>query len=158
MDLEQSIQDLIKSTIRRAIRESVAGAVAVIMFTSLLQHSAPGTAEYYGCLLVLVSTSFIFGVIWSHTLSYSLLRTHPVSDTLFWREAFLVQARLLRLVPLWYVAPLASALLVLFASGPARFTTSAMFIALVFALCARVVWMNRCAATEMEHRAATFGV
>ena len=73
MNTQQTIANLIKSTIHRAIRETAAGVLGIFAFTFLLEHSLPSTARYYGCLLVLVSTSFVLGVIWSHTLSYHLL-------------------------------------------------------------------------------------
>jgi len=97
MNIQRTVEKLIKSTIARAIRETAAGILVIFAFTYTLQHSLPGTARYYGCLLVLVSTAFVLGVIWSYTLSYHLLRTHPVTDSAFWRDAFAAQARLLRL-------------------------------------------------------------
>jgi hypothetical protein len=150
----QTIENLIKGTIRRAIRETIAGVLVIFGFTYQLQHSLPGTARYYGCLLMLVATSFVLGVIWSYTLSYRLLRSHPVSDTAFWREAFAAQARLLRLVPLWYLAPLGSGLLLLFASTPGDFASVTARLAALIALCAGVTWLNRTAAFKLEESAA----
>lgn len=155
MNAQQTIANLIKSTIHRAIRETAAGILVILAFTFLLQHSLPGTARYYGCLLVLASTSFVLGVIWSYTLNYHLLRTHPVSDTAFWREAFAAQARLLRLVPLWYLAPLCSGILLVFASAPGQFASVAMRIILLGALFAGVTWLNRSTAIKLEESAAT---
>jgi hypothetical protein len=158
MDTQRTIPNLIRSTIQRAIRESAAGVLVIFAFTFILQHSSSGTARYYGCLLVLVSTSFVLGVIWSYTLSYHLLRTHPVSDTAFWREAFVVQARLLRLVPLWYLAPLCSGILLVVASSPGQFALVALRIVLVGALFAGITWLNRAAAIKLEESAATLQV
>jgi hypothetical protein len=104
---------------------------------------------------VLVSTSFVLGVIWSYTLSYHLLRMHPPSDISFWREAFAAQARLLRLVPLWYLAPLCSGILLVFASAHAQFATVAFRIGFVGVLFAAVTWLNRFAALKLEESAAT---
>src|ERR1043166_334880 len=73
MNTQQTIANLIKSMIHRAIRESAAGVLVIFAFTYSLQHSVPNTARYYGCLLVLVSAAFVLGVIWSYTLSYHLL-------------------------------------------------------------------------------------
>jgi hypothetical protein len=127
----------------------------IFAFTFLLQHSLPGSARYYGCLLVLVSTSFVLGVIWSYTLSYHLLRTHPASDTSFWREAFAVQARLLRLVPLWYLAPLCSGILLVLASAPGSFASVATRVLALAALFAGATWLNRAAADKLDDRATT---
>jgi hypothetical protein len=150
-----TIEHLIKGTIYRAVRETVAGVFVIFFCTYLLQHSEPGTSRYYGGLLGLVSTSFVLGVIWSYTLSYHLLRTHPASDTAFWREAFFAQARLLRLVPLWYLAPLCSSMLLVFASAPGQFSAVAMRLLGLAALFAGVTWLNRAAAIKLEESAAT---
>ena len=66
------------------------------------------------CLFLTLAAGFIIGVSWAYTLGYHLLREHPTEDSVFWREAFLAQARLLRLVPYWYVGPLAPGLVLLF--------------------------------------------
>ena len=155
MNTQQTIANLIKSTIHRAVRESVAGVLAVFAFTYLLQLSVADTARYYGCLLVLVSTSFVLGVIWSHTLSYHLLRTHPACDTSFWQEAFAAQARLLRLVPLWYLAPLCSGILLVFASAPGDFASVTIRLCVLGALFSGVTWLNRTAAIKLDKNAAT---
>ena len=155
MNTQQTIANLIKSTIHRAIRESAAGVLVILAFTYSLQHSVPGTARYYGCLLVLVSAAFVLGVIWSYTLSYHLLRTHPANDSPFWREAFNAQARLLRLVPIWYLAPLWSGILLVFASAPGQFSSVVMRIVLLGALSAGVTLLNRAAANKLEESAAT---
>ena len=150
-----TIEHLIKSTIYRAVRETVAGVFVIFAVTYLLQRSEPGTARYYGCLLGLVSTSFVLGVNWSYTLSYHLLRTHPPSDTAFWREAFAAQARLLRLVPLWYLAPLCSSILLVLASAPGGFASAAARLGGLGVLFAAVTWLNRSAAIKLEESAAT---
>src|SRR6202035_4388578 len=106
MNNEDLIRKLIKGSIHRAIQESAAALFVLIAFGAILQHSNVGSPRYYGCLLILVGTGFIAGVVWSFALSNQMLRTHPASDTSFWREAFSSQAKLLRLVPLWYCAPI----------------------------------------------------
>lgn len=156
MKNEQTIANLIKATIHRAVRESVAGFFVILAFAYLLQCAVPGTARYYGCLLILFSTPFVLGVIWSHTLSYQLLRRHSPSDSLFWQEAFTVQARLLRSVPLWYLAPLCSGMLLVFVSAaPGHFAYVAGNIFVVAALFGAVTWLNRAAAAKIEDGAAT---
>jgi hypothetical protein len=156
MKKEQTIANLINATIHRAVRESIAGVLVILTFAYLLQHALPGTARYYGCLLILVSTPFVLGVIWSHSLSYRLLRTHSASDSAFWQEAFTAQARLLRSVPLWYLAPLCSGMLLVFLSAaPGHFTYVAGNILVVAALFGGVTWLNRAAAAKIEQSAAT---
>lgn len=154
MNAAPRIDHLIKTTIRRAVRESVAGTFVLLAFAFLLQHSLPGTARYYGCLLVLVSTPFTLGVVWSHTLSDRLLRTHSAADTAFWQEAFRVQARLLRSAPLWYLAPLCSGMLLVFASaGADHFGFLMASIATVAAVFAGVASHNHAAANQLDESA-----
>ena len=156
MKTEQTIANLIKATVHRAIRESIAGLLVIFAFAYFLQHALPGTARYYGCLLILVSTPFVLGVMWSHTLSYQLLRTHSASDSAFWQEAFTAQARLLRSVPVWYLAPLCSGMLLVFVSAaPSHFLYVAGNILVVAALFGGVTWLNRVAAAKIEESAAT---
>lgn len=154
MNKSDLINKLIKDTISRAIRESVACLVVLIAFAHILQGMKPGTAAYFGCLLILVSTGFIAGVLWSFTLSYRLLRTHPASDSAFWYEAFLAQAKLLRLVPLWYLAPIYSGLVLMAApTSPGRFMGFVGNIAVTTILFALIAWLNRHGATKIEEQA-----
>jgi hypothetical protein len=115
---EQIIRQLVGATIQRAIRETIACGLVLLAFGAILHFSQPGTPRYYGCLVILVAAGFIAGVVWSFALSYRLLATHPATDTVFWREAFQTQARLLRLVPLWYLAPLCAGILLFAAPVP----------------------------------------
>ncbi len=152
---EELVRCLIKGTIQRAIRESVACVIVLVAFGAILQGCETGTPRYYGCLLILVATGFIAGVVWSFALSYQLLHNHPVSDSGFWREAFHSQARLLRLVPLWYLAPLCSGM-VLFAA-PQESGTLLPFLVLAcvaVAMFALLTWLNRVAAAWYEKQAA----
>ena len=155
MNAENLVRGLIKSSIVRAIQESVAAVVVLIAFSRILQDCAVGSPKYYGCLLILVGTGFIVGVVWSFALSFRLLRTHPASDSGFWREAFHSQARLLRLVPIWYLAPIgAGAVLFVVPKEPYEILPSlivATFFAVVFAF---VIWLNRLAARTLEEHAA----
>jgi len=106
MNNEELIRKLIKDSIQLAIQESAAAIFVLVAFAAILAHSEVGSPRYYGCLIILVGTGFIAGVVWSYALSYRLLRSHAPGDVGFWREAFDAQAKLLRLVPLWYCAPI----------------------------------------------------
>ncbi|MCO6454380.1 MAG: hypothetical protein J5I93_03610 [Pirellulaceae bacterium] len=147
MTNESLIRNLIRGSNQRAIQESVAALIILVVFTRLLSGSAVGSASYYGCLLIIVATGFIVGVVWSHALSYRLLRSHPASDVGFWRAAFHAQARLLRLVPLWYCAPFGFGAIVLVAPvAVEEFVPFAMVLGIFLVVCAGVVWLNRRAA------------
>lgn len=155
MNNEELIRKLIRGSIQRAIQESVGAVLVLIAFAFILAYSEIGSRRYYGCLIILVGTGFIAGVVWSYALSYSLLRSHAPSDTGFWREAFHAQSRLLRLVPLWYCAPICSgAILFAAPSSPSELPpflfVAAVFVS-VFALC---TVLNRRGADKLDEMAS----
>ena len=158
MNNEAVIRKLIRGSIHRAIQESVGALIVWIAFGAILSRSAVGSTRYYGCLLILVGAGFIAGVVWSHALSYRLLRSHPADDTGFWREAFQAQARLLRLVPIWYCAPLGVGLILFVA--PTRteelipFTIAVFIFGMVLTW---VAWLNRRASFCIDESAKALG-
>jgi hypothetical protein len=154
MNNEDLIRKLIKGSNHRAIQESAAALLVLIAFGAILQHSAVGSPRYYGCLLILVGTGFIAGVVWSFALSYQLLRTHSASDTSFWREAFYSQAKLLRLVPLWYCAPIcAGGILFVAPTAPEEFLPYLIMTAVFALVFAGITWINRRAAAQIDNHA-----
>ena len=92
MNNEELIRVLIRGSIKRAIQESAPAVFALVAFGAILAYSEVGSPRYYGCLIILVGTGFIAGVVWSYALSYQLLRSHAPSDSGFWREAFHAQS------------------------------------------------------------------
>ena len=159
MTNEKLIRKLIKGSIQRAIQESVAAVIVLIAFAAVLAHSDVGSPRYYGCLVILVGTGFIVGVVWSYALSYQLLKSHSPDDLGFWREAFHAQAKLLRLAPLSYCAPIgAGALLFVAPTYPAEllpFLPVAAFFAVVLT---GVTILNRSAANKIEEMASLLTV
>jgi hypothetical protein len=154
MNNEDLIRKLIKGSIHRAIRESAAALFVLIAFGAILQHCNVGSPRYYGCLLILVGTGFIAGVVWSFALSYQMLRTHSASDTIFWREAFYSQARLLRFVPLWYCAPIFAGGILFVAPTVSWEILPFLMVTAMFGLVfAGVIWVNRWAAACIEDQA-----
>jgi hypothetical protein len=154
MNKEELIQKLIKGSIQRAIQESVAALIVIIAFAYYLRDAAVGSPKYYGCLVILIASGFVAGVVWSFALSFRLLRVHPATDSAFWHEAFLAQARLLRLVPLWYLAPLFSGLLLFAApAGGEGYGIFLSMLATVVVLFGGITWLNRHAAAKIEEQA-----
>ena len=107
--------------------------------------------------MILVASGFIAGVVWSFALSYRMLRAHAVEDSAFWREVFHAQSRLLRLVPLWYLAPICSGVL-LFAAPSDRggFAFFLVMLALVAAMFAGITWLKRVVAVDVDESARAF--
>jgi transcriptional regulator with XRE-family HTH domain len=148
---QQLVQKLTKDTVQRAYVETVAAFLVIVTFGYFLQEIQVGSANYYGCLLIMIGAGFIVGVIWTFTLSYRLLRPHPVSDSVFWHEAFMIQARLLRLVPLWYAAPICCGMLLMVVpSTQGEFPLFLGWAVVVSVLFALVTWLNRYAAAKIE--------
>ena len=155
MNNEELIRVLIRGSIQRAIQESAAAVFVLVAFGAILAYSEVGSPRYYGCLIILVGTGFIAGVVWSYALSYQLLRSHAPSDSGFWREAFHAQSKLLRMVPLWYCAPLcAGGILFAAPTSPADlvpFLIVAFAFAAAFAFC---TVLNRSSADKMDEMAS----
>lgn len=148
---ELVIQDLIRGTISRAWTETTACGVVLLAFTRILLSTEAGSPRFYGCLLILIGTGFVAGVVWSFTLGYKLLESHPASDLGFWRAAFQTQAKLLRLVPFWYCAPLGLGIPLFFAPlEPGTLGIVGVMAAAIVALFAFIIWLNRQAADQLE--------
>jgi hypothetical protein len=154
MNNEELIRKLIKSSIQRAIQEGAAAAFVLIAFAAILAHSEVGSSRYYGCLIILVGTGFIAGVVWSYALSYQLLRSHGPNDVGFWREAFHAQAKLLRLVPLWYCAPIcAGGILFAAPTSPAELIPFLIVASVAAAVFAGATVLNRAGANKIDEMA-----
>lgn len=154
MQKQERIEKLAKDTFHRAVRESVACVFVLIAFAYFLQHAPIGSAKYYGCLVILVSTGFILGVVWAFTISRRVAQRHPATDSIFWREAFETQAKLLRFVPLWYAAPLTTgAILFIAPTSPDKFAFFLLELAIVGAVFVGVTYINKMAAEGLEAEA-----
>lgn len=154
MQRQERIEKLAKDTFRRAVRESIACVFVLVASAYFLQQAQIGSAKYYGYLLTLASTGFILGVVWAFTISRRLARKHSATDTVFWREAYETQAKLLRFVPLWYAAPLTTGtILVIAPASAAEFTIFLWKLAVVATVFAGVTYLNKTAAEGLEAEA-----
>ena len=154
---QELIERLAKDTFWRAVRETIAGVFVLIMSAYFLQYAPIGSADYYGCLLSIVSIGFILGVVWAFTISRRLVDRHPATDSAFWREAFETQAKLLRFVPLWYVAPLTTGVILSIAPISAgEFAVFLSKLAVVGVVFAGVIYLNKTAADGLEAEAKQF--
>ena len=154
MHSQERIEKLAKDTFYRAVRESVAGIFVLIVSAYFLQQTEAGSAKYYGCLLSIVTISFVLGVVWAFTISRRALEKHPAADAIFWREAFETQAKLLRFAPLWYVAPLAAGSLLFIApTEESEYSSFLLKLAVVAVLSGGVIYINKLAAEGLEAEA-----
>jgi len=157
MNKTKIIKELVRNTVRRAVRESIVGIAMMGFFAYQMQTTSPGTPQYYGTILIIGSLGFIMGILWSYVIGYRALRIHPETDSSFWSEAFLTQAKLLRTVPLWYLAPVLTGVLItaLPADGApySTFLTMMVVCGLIFAV---LTWLNLLAAHKIEEQARAF--
>ena len=157
MQRQERTEQLAKDTFHRAVRESVACVFGLIVSAYFLQNAPIGSAKYYGCLLSLVSTGFVLGVVWAFTISRRVVQRHPATDSLYWREAFETQARLLRFVPLWYAAPLTTETILFIAPTSANeFAFFLLKLGIVGAIFAGVIYLNKTTAEALEAEAKEF--
>ncbi len=157
MQNQELIEKLAEDTFWRAVRETIAGVFVLIMSAYFLQHAPIGSAKYYGCLLSIVSIGFILGVVWAFTISCRVVDRHPAKDSVFWREAFETQAKLLRFVPLWYAAPLTTGVILSIAPTSAdEFAFFLMKFVVVGVVFAGVFYLNKTAADGLEAEAKQF--
>jgi hypothetical protein len=157
MNKPTTIANLVSGTFNRAVRESIVGVILMGVFAYEMQSISPGTPQYYGTILIIGSLGFIMGVLWSYVIGYHTLRIHPETDTTFWREAFQTQARLLRSVPLWYLAPILTGVMI--TALPSQSTSYAGFLSMLAvcgAIFAGLTWLNRFAAQKIEEQAQSF--
>jgi hypothetical protein len=156
MTREQLIRKMIKATKGRAFREVSACLLILVFFGSSLPHLKAGSARFDGCILLVAAAVLISVVTLKFTLSEKLLQRHPTDQTAYWNRAFLAQARLLRLVPLWYLTPVSAGILLFSVpAGPwndAHMMTNLVLVVFLFAV---LSWLNRTAAARIEEEART---
>lgn len=156
-DKEKLIRGLVRGTFQCAVRESAVAIALLVIFACQMQAMAPGTPRYYGTLLIIASLGFVMGVLWSHVIGCRTLRVHPESDGAFWQDAFQTQARLLRSVPLWYIAPIMTGVIIsVLPTAKGSFGPFIAMLAFVGILFAGITWLNRYAAQKLEEQAASF--
>ncbi|MFD2256150.1 hypothetical protein ACFSSA_05640 [Luteolibacter algae] len=151
---QPDIPRFISNTRRRAIRESAVGVLLIGILAYEMRTIVPGTTQFYGTMITILSLAIIIGVLWSYVIDRTTLHLHPKTDVRFWRGAFLSQAKLLRLVPFWYLAPLLAGVVIrLLPSG----TTTYWDFVISFIVCMMVficlTWLNRRGAAKLEMQA-----
>jgi len=105
-DTTTEIEEFVRGIRRRNRREVIVALLLLLVFGLHALKSPVGSLAFWGHLLILLAILFIVGMMCSVASLRGDLRRHPANDFAFWRAEVLRQARLLRLVPLWYIAPL----------------------------------------------------
>jgi hypothetical protein len=157
MNKPKLIAELVRNTFRRAVRESIVGVMLMVFFAYQMLTISPGTPQYFGTILIIASLGFIMGILWSYVIGYRTIRIHPETDSAFWNEAFLTQARLLRTAPLWYLAPVLTGVMITALPGQGTpYTAFLMMLAICGLVFAGLTWLNRSAAQKIEEQAQAF--
>jgi len=126
------------------------------VFGYLAATARAGSLELFGHLLVLLAILFVTGMMWLVAPPRGNLDEHPASDVEFWSTEMLRQARLLRLVPFWYLGPfLPGFALLLWSSIQDRGALAAIHIAGVVAVFVVVERLNRTGASRLERLASS---
>ncbi len=144
MNDRQQVEKIVAGAVYRAILESIAASLVLLTFSCILSHISTGTIQYYGCILSLATVGFILGVLWSFILCYRFFRSHVTSGPSFWREAFILHARLLRFLPFWYLIPACCGVMLFISpQGDAQYLSYVTQLVIVLWLAGGIVWLNR---------------
>jgi|GEM_PF-4558306 len=100
------IQELIRASRQRAMRETLAAIVVIAVAIYLTGTTPVFSVAYFGCMILIYACSHIISKVREYKLPQDNLVTHPVTNRGFWRGTYQEQAALLSRVPLWYLAPL----------------------------------------------------
>lgn len=148
----QAFIDVIRARNRR---EAIAGGLASLGFGSFAVL-LPGWEVKAGCVAAALASAFVSGFV---------LRVGGVRRDLPLRDEMLRQARLLDLVPIWYLGPPAITLLGLTVAMHRGFTAAGqdsggawmVYGVFLLLLCPFVVLVNRAAARRLRRDAASVG-
>lgn len=150
-------------TIRRRNRFEIGvGLLMLVVFGRHAITAPAGSLEFYGHLLILVALVFVIGMIFFAASTRGNLKDHPADDVAFWRAEMLRQARLLRLVPWWYMAPFLPGFALLLWPLVPIFVQSEIWIeravvalpfVVVVAVAGAIWWLNARASRQLEQKA-----
>ncbi len=147
------------TTIRsRNRRELVVGAGMLVLFGRETALAAPGTAEFYGSLALLLGVASILAFLFLLCGVRGDLQRLPPDDLKRWQGEYRRHARLLRLAPLWYELPLLPGIaLVVYSARGASIGLHISVIAAIIIAFGLVAWLNLRAAHRLEEQAKELG-
>lgn len=151
MDATERIEQFLRTIRARNRREKVAGLLLLPVFTFFAATAPLGSLLFYAFIMSLLGILFVIGMMCFVASPRGDLTSHPADDVQHWRTEFLRQAKLLRLVPLWYILPLVPGM-VLFSWS---MRVSSAFLVVVIAVTGFVAWLNLRAASKLEQEADT---
>lgn len=148
------IQKFIIDIQKRNRLELITCIILLLIFGFYAVITPVGSLSFIGIILIILAILFIFGMLWFIASVRNGVKVHPVTDIDYWKSEILRHAKLLRLVPIWYLAPFVPGLILMFwpieELSLAGFIISLVIIAAVFGFIAR---LNLKAAIELERLA-----
>ena len=161
MDTTAQVEKFLRDT-RREKRSGIILAILAIpfmigmmLFVVLSTDDAPvGSLRFFGLLLMILYILFNVGMVWFVASPRGDLSSHPASNVDHWATEMLRQAKLLRHVPLWGLAPSVPGLILLLwpsnAEVDLKFALSySITIALAVFAFGVVAWLNLRAASKL---------
>jgi hypothetical protein len=151
MGATNQIEQFLRTIRTRNRREIVVGLLLLPIVTVFAATAPLGSFVFYAFIMSLLGILFVIGMIYFVASPHGDLTSHPTDDVQHWRTEFLRQAKLLRLVPLWYILPLMPGMVLFFWLMHAP--SANYFIVIVIS--GFTIWLNLRAASKLEQEADT---
>jgi len=148
LDATDQIEQFLRNIQARNRREKVAGLLLLPIFIFLAATAPLRSLVFYAHIMILLGILFVSGMMCFVGSPRGDLTSHPAEDVQYWRTEILRQAKLLRLVPLWYLLPLVPGLVLFFWST--HVPSALLILVIVFGL---VTWLDLRAASKLEQDA-----
>ncbi|MDI6751671.1 MAG: hypothetical protein QME07_02280 [bacterium] len=155
MDTAAQIEKLLCNIRRRNRREIIVGFIILPVFGFFAAITPVGSLAFFGHLLILVAILFVIGMICFVASPRGDLSSHSIDEVQYWRNEILRQAKLLRLVPLWYLLPFLPGMILLFWSMRVSFALISIPLIIVIVIFGLVTWLNLKAASKLQQEAST---
>ncbi|MDI6783821.1 MAG: hypothetical protein QME64_06980 [bacterium] len=154
MGTAAQIEKFVRGIRRRNRCEIATGFIMLPVFGFFAASAPVGSLAFAGNLLILLAILFVIGMLWFVASVHGGLNMHPTNDIQYWKSEMLRQAKLLRRVPFWYIAPFIPGFVLLFwPAGRFPVVLLSIPITVVVAVFGFIGWLNFKAASELEQQA-----
>ena len=154
METAARIEKFLRDIQRRNRREIIVGLIMLPIFGTFAVLAGIGSLTFFAHLLIILAILFVTGMMHFVASPRGNLNSHPVDDIQHWRNEILRQAKLLRLVPLWYLSPLIPGVVLLLWSTSVSFALLSIPLIIVITILCLVAWLNLRAASKLEQEAS----
>jgi hypothetical protein len=169
MDTSAQIEKFLRDIRRRNRREIILGILTIpvivgmmFIFNRFNDGDYTGWLTNLGFSLTIAAVLFNILVMWRVSPPRGDLSSHPPSKIDFWADEMLRQAKLLRLVPVWGLAPFIPGLVLLLWPRDREDMQDAVVYSITISLCvvvfAVVAWLNLLGSKNLEQQARALKV